>query len=402
MWGVLFHIVGVFAFASAVICTTTSREVEAAEVNSGVIRGKTPGASQEKSQENSEENTTGISTGSSPGGSLEDEVVNLADMNVEDLMKMTVASRTPISPREAPGIVSIVTREEIINSGARDLIDVFRLVPGFQFASDFNGTVGMGVRGLWGLEGKILFMLDGHSITDLYYNSALFGDRIPLDQISRIEIIRGHGSAIYGSQAEFAVINIITQTGAEMSGVSATLGQGFYSKSPASTQLSVAFGKKYGTEPSDLDVSIKTYFARTQRSDRNRLYASGDVFNMYDSFKTTPQHINLGIRYRGFSARFIIDRMGQYAQDNDKDALVPTEFRFDNYIAALKYDWQLSPSLKVTPEYSFTSSYPYFNEDPRVRNTHSYFDVFVMRHKAVLPFTLDIDHLNLVGGADAF
>lgn len=342
----------------------------------------------------------------------EDTVVELADMKMEDLMKMTIASRTPLTERESPGIVSVVTRQEILDSGARDLIDVLRLIPGFQFAADYNGTIGVGVRGLWGLEGKVLFMLDGQSLSDLYYNSVLFGDRFPLDQISRIEIIRGPGSAIYGNQAEYAVVNIITQTGEEMGGGQAKVTYGHFAASTARTQVSLAYGKKFGENPDDLDLSIKTYLALSQRSDRNLLYPTGDLYSMYDAYKTTPQHINIGAKYKKFTARFIVDRVSQFARDVIDTSVTPnvpvtlsgpSEFRFDNYTASLKYDWELSPQVTLTPEYSFQFSYPYYNQDPNVANTDGFFDIFVMRHKITLPVTyVPFEKLNLVGGVDSY
>jgi len=82
----------------------------------------------------------------------------------------TVASIRPATVRETPGVVTIVTREEIVRSGARDLIDVLRNVPGFSFGVDVEGVVDLGFRGVWGHEGKILLMIDG-----LEMNEQLFG-----------------------------------------------------------------------------------------------------------------------------------------------------------------------------------------------------------------------------------
>ena len=61
----------------------------------------------------------------------------------------TIASIRPATMRETPGVVTIVTREEIVRSGARDLIDVLRNVPGFSFGVDVEGVVDLGFRGVW-------------------------------------------------------------------------------------------------------------------------------------------------------------------------------------------------------------------------------------------------------------
>ncbi|MBK7861870.1 MAG: TonB-dependent receptor plug domain-containing protein [Archangiaceae bacterium] len=126
---------------------------------------------------------------------------------------MSVASATgvTVSTAESPGVVTVITREEIHDMGARDLIDVLRFVPGFDFSNDVEGTVGLTVRGIWALEGKALVLLDGMPYNDLEYGNVLFGNRAPVDLIERIEIIRGPGSAIYGGFAALAVINIVTR-----------------------------------------------------------------------------------------------------------------------------------------------------------------------------------------------
>ncbi|MDP2877492.1 MAG: TonB-dependent receptor plug domain-containing protein, partial [Holophaga sp.] len=145
---------------------------------------------------------------------MEDELLALLNTPV------TVASQKAMTTRESPGIISLVTREEILTSGARDLLDVLRLVPGFDFASDIQGVVGPAVRGLWGFEGKVLLLVDGQELNETRYGTVQFGNHVPVDQIRQIEIIRGPGSAIYGGFAELAVINVVTRSGSDLNGVS--------------------------------------------------------------------------------------------------------------------------------------------------------------------------------------
>ena len=82
------------------------------------------------------------------------------EMSLEDLMKVevTVASKKALTTRESPGIVTLITEEEIRNSGAQDLIDILKMVPGFDFGVDVEGVVDVAVRGNWahGREGVII------------------------------------------------------------------------------------------------------------------------------------------------------------------------------------------------------------------------------------------------------
>ena len=108
--------------------------------------------------------------------------------------------------RETPGIITVITEEEIQQSGARDIIDLFQLlVPGFGFGVDVEGVVGIGVRGLWAHEGKVLFMVDDQEINEGMFGTVQLGNHFSLENINRIEIIRGPGSAVYGGFASVAL-----------------------------------------------------------------------------------------------------------------------------------------------------------------------------------------------------
>ncbi|MGZ4060958.1 MAG: TonB-dependent receptor plug domain-containing protein, partial [Bacteroidia bacterium] len=94
-----------------------------------------------------------------------------------------VASIKPLSGRESPSIVSLITEEEIKNSGARDLMDILNMVPGIDFGVDVEGVVGIGMRGNWAHEGKVLLLLDGQEMNEGLFGTTQFGNHIPVDQI---------------------------------------------------------------------------------------------------------------------------------------------------------------------------------------------------------------------------
>ena len=94
---------------------------------------------------------------------------SLEDMSLEDLLnvKIGVGSMDKHTIRQSPGIVSLVTGEEIRSAGARDLIDVLQLIPGITFATDTEGVVSIAVRGNWAHEGKVLLLIDGEELNEL-------------------------------------------------------------------------------------------------------------------------------------------------------------------------------------------------------------------------------------------
>ena len=136
------------------------------------------------------------------------------EMSLEELAEISidVASRKESTAREAPGVVTVITRDQIQKSGARDLIDILRLVPGFDVGFDTNGAYGVAIRGIWANEGKVLVLMDGVPLNDEMYGTFQYGHHIPVDIIERIEIMRGPGSVMYGESAELGVISIKTMT----------------------------------------------------------------------------------------------------------------------------------------------------------------------------------------------
>lgn len=153
---------------------------------------------------------------------------DLNKLSIEQLMDVEIdtvygASRYEQKVTEAPSSVSIVTREDIERYGYRTLTDLLKGVRGFYVSYDRN-YIYVGVRG-FGRTGdynnRILLLVDGHRINDNIYDSAQLGTDFPvdLDLIDRVEIIRGPGSSLYGSNAFFAVINVITRQGEDLGGV---------------------------------------------------------------------------------------------------------------------------------------------------------------------------------------
>ncbi len=123
---------------------------------------------------------------------------------------------------DAPSNVSIVTAADIKMYGYRNLPDILRSVPGFFVTNDRNYSY-LGVRG-FGRPGdyntRVLLLVDGHRLNDNVYDQAPIGTDFPVDVdlIDRVEIIRGPSSSIYGANAFFAVINVITRRGRDLKG----------------------------------------------------------------------------------------------------------------------------------------------------------------------------------------
>jgi len=160
--------------------------------------------------------------------------------------EVTIATRreTPIS--KAPSIVTVITAEEIKNLGYRTFAEILRIVPGFEILkfADF-GIVGPSVRGLATSSdsNRIRLMIDGHFVNNPFRGGAFTTfDDFPVENIKRIEIIRGPGSAVYGENAFLGVINIITKDAKDIDGVRVSSGYGSFD----TYDENILFGKTYG------------------------------------------------------------------------------------------------------------------------------------------------------------
>ena len=127
------------------------------------------------------------------------------------------ASRYAQSTYEAPASVTVITREEITRFGWRTLADVLAAAGGMHTSYDRNYSY-LSVRGLAkpaDFNTRILLMLDGRRLNQPADDSSGIGTEalVDLDALDRIEIIRGPGSSLYGTNAFHAVVNLVTRRG---------------------------------------------------------------------------------------------------------------------------------------------------------------------------------------------
>jgi outer membrane receptor for ferrienterochelin and colicins len=176
--------------------------------------------------------------------------VDLNDLSLEELVQIEIpnvvgASKYDQKSSQAPSSVSVITAEEIKRYGYLKLSDILRSVRGFHVTNgrdyEYIAVRGFGLPSDY--SSRVLLLIDGMSINDAVFQQAAAGGDFPLDVdlIDRVEIIRGPGSALYGSSAFFAVINVVPKRGADLQGIEIAGGGG-----NLETQLGrLSFGKRY-------------------------------------------------------------------------------------------------------------------------------------------------------------
>ncbi len=182
-----------------------------------------------------------------PQSVAQDNPRDITEIPLEELNKLEVYSASKFSQKasEAPASISIVTAADIEHYGYRTFDDILRATTGFFITNDRNYAY-LGARG-FGLTGdynsRVLVLINGHRTNDTVYGSSAVGTDfpIPMDLIDRIEIVRGPGSSLYGTNAFFAVINVIPKRGRVFDG-------GYVSAEAGSRQAyrgTATFGEKY-------------------------------------------------------------------------------------------------------------------------------------------------------------
>ena len=168
--------------------------------------------------------------------------VDLIDMDLAELMNMqiVIASKKSEGSFTAPLSTTVLSREEIDKSGVTSIEEAFRLVPGMIVRERTNGNFDVQIRGndnippqsftIYSENTSTLIMLNGRKVFN-YSNGGILWEALPisLNDIERIEIIRGPSTAMYGPNAMSGVINIVTVT-------------------PNDKKISVTGTEQYGTE----------------------------------------------------------------------------------------------------------------------------------------------------------
>ena len=166
--------------------------------------------------------------------------------------EVSTITRTKTTVRQIPAAVTVVTSEMIRRSGANNLPDVLRMVPGVQVARLDANKWSISIRGFNGrFANKLLVQIDGRSVyTPLFGGTFWDVQDVPLDNIDRIEIVRGPGATVWGANAVNGVINIITKNASET--------QGLYLRGGAGTEERGFTTAQYGGRISDA-MSYRVY-----------------------------------------------------------------------------------------------------------------------------------------------
>ncbi|MDD5057354.1 MAG: TonB-dependent receptor [Sideroxydans sp.] len=298
----------------------------------------------------------------------QDDRADLTALSIEELLAVEVssASKFPQKTVDAPAAVTIITAADIKTYGYRTLADLLKSVRGMNISYDRNYDY-LGVRGsgrTWDINSRVLLLVDGNRLNDNVFDQAAIGTEFPLDMdlIARVEIVRGPGSSIYGSNAVLGVVNVITKNGGELNGmeVSGELASFDTSKGRLS------YGKRYAND-AELLLSASKYrstgqdlfFPEFNFPSSNNGVAAGMDGDRYQNF--FGKLSNAGITLTGgYSSRDKAVPTASYSSTfNDPAMRTNDGYAFADiaYSGAVSANWDIAAHL-FQGRYSYEGIYP--------------------------------------------
>lgn len=189
---------------------------------------------------------------------------DVSELSLEQLLNVTIigASKYEQKQSEVAAAVSVITRDEIKAFGWHTLGEALASLPGIYTTYDrqytYLGTRGFSVPG--DFNTRVLVTINGNRVNEPLYDSGPPGRDFPLDMdlIERIEFIPGPGGAVYGQNAMFGVVNVITRRGATVDGTELS---GSYQNPQAQREGRASWGKLYDNGV-DLLLSVSGMRAR--------------------------------------------------------------------------------------------------------------------------------------------
>ena len=305
----------------------------------------------------------------------QDEASTLKQLSLADLanVEVTTASKEPEEIWKTPAAVYVITQEDIRRSGATSIPEALRLVPGVEVARIDSNQWSVNIRGLGsGFSKSVLVLIDGRSVyTPLYAGVYWDVQNVLLDDVERIEVIRGPGGTIWGSNAVNGVINIITKNAQRTHGIDASAGSGNIDQSGDAV--------RYGSSVKGVDYRAYAMgFGRTPEfhSDRNNYDAwqLGQAGFRTDSTLSNRDTLTVqGDLYKGRIGQQV--DIGYYSPPAEVAVNGTQDVSGGNFLGRWRRQLSNTSDLQVQAYYDRT-----YRLGPLLGETRNTFDVDVIHH----------------------
>jgi len=191
----------------------------------------------------------------------EEQPANFGDLSIEELMniKVTSVSKKVEKLSNATSAIYVITNEDLRRSGVSTIADALRMAPGVNVAQADAHTWAISARGFQsGLSNKLLVLMDGRSVYSPLYSGVYWDTQdAMLEDLDRIEVVRGPGATVWGANAVNGVINVMSKSSADT--------QGWLASGSAGTKDTTIDSVRYGGKIND--NAFYRFFVKYQKYD---------------------------------------------------------------------------------------------------------------------------------------
>ncbi len=304
------------------------------------------------------------------------------DMNIEELMQQTITSvaKTPQNFSDAAAAVFVITQDVIHRSGVTSIPEALRLAPGLQVARVGSSKWAVTSRGFSGnFANKLLVMIDGRTVYSPVFSGVYWdAQNTLLDDIDRIEVVRGPGATVWGANAVNGVVNIITKKASDTEGGLIVLGGGSHEN--------FLSGLRYGTAIGN-DIHGRAYLT----------YKKQDSFSLHETDEEANddwESLQTGFRLDGEKAgRSTWTLQGDLYTNNENQTITPYWVQESPYLSIKMDDFEVSgwnilgrwqAELSQNSSWTVQAYYDYTNRDEAImEQTHKTFDLDLQYQKQI-------------------
>lgn len=277
----------------------------------------------------------------------EKAVQDITDISLDDLLNtvVSVAGKTGQKISEAPAIISVITSQDIREMGALNLNEVLSYIPGVNITETYYGFTSAEFRGNLQAHynNKSLLLINDHPLYDSTYGTYIL-ENIPINAVERIEVIRGPGSTLYGTNAFAGVIKIVTKTASSFK--NAEIGM------LAGSETTLFPSVNLGYEGKDLNLSL---YLSSMNSKGYDYQVKRDEDGLSGNFPYENDYINAmaSMKYKSLTANF-----GYFTNDKDKFGVVPTLVSTGKqnrlgWFADINWRWQAAEKVNISATFYY-------------------------------------------------
>jgi iron complex outermembrane receptor protein len=304
----------------------------------------------------------------------------LARLNLQELgnIEVTAVSKEPETLRRTPASIYVITQEDIRRSGATTLPEVLRMAPGVEVSRIDSDHWSVGIRGFGDQFSKsVLVLIDGRNVYTPLFAGIYWGVQDTLlDDIERIEVIRGPGGTIWGANAVNGVINVITKSSKDTSGVLATAGTGSTDRGIGQLRYGGEFGQA---------VTYRLYGKALTR--QPEFHTDGQAFDDWrmgqfgfrSDWTSAGNTVTIqGDTYKGTEGQSVT--FGSFAPPSDITSYAPLQVSGGNVVARWRHSLSHESDVQLQAYYDRTSML-----GPQLGETRNTVDVDFLHHLGSLP-----------------